>query len=84
MPSTVAVRLSPDAVMVKYTLEVGWFTMHLDGARLLTPEDISKLDKTERGYATAYAKKSFARGAGKYSAFGPQTGIATARRRWSD
>src|SRR5215207_9602288 len=54
---TVAVRLTPDAVVVKYTLEVGWFTMHLDGAKFLTPEEISKLDKTGKGFAAVYAKK---------------------------
>src|SRR5205823_10177776 len=54
---TVAVRLSPTGVRVTYTLDVSWFTMHLDGSRLLTPDDIAKLDRTERGYAAAYAKK---------------------------
>jgi ABC-type nickel/cobalt efflux system permease component RcnA len=54
---TVAVRLSPTGVKVTYTLDVSWFTMHLDGSRLLTPDDIAKLDKTERGYATAYARR---------------------------
>src|SRR5262245_35437434 len=53
----VAVRVSPTGVKVTYTLDVSWFTMHLDGSRLLTPDDIAKLDKTERGYATAYAKR---------------------------
>lgn len=54
---TVAVRLSPTGVKVTYTLDVSWFTMHLDGTRLLTPDDIAKLDRTERGYATVYAKR---------------------------
>jgi ABC-type nickel/cobalt efflux system permease component RcnA len=54
---TVAVRLTPDAVVVKYTLEVGWFTMHLDGAKLLTPDEIAQLDKTEKGFAAVYARK---------------------------
>ena len=54
---TVAVRLSPTGVKVTYTLDVSWFTMHLDGSRLLTPDDIARLDKTPRGYATAYVKR---------------------------
>lgn len=54
---TVAVRLTPDAVVVKYTLEVGWFTMHLDGAKLLTADEIAKLDKSEKSFATLYGKK---------------------------
>lgn len=54
---TVAVRIAPDGVIVKYTLEVGQFTIWLDGAKLFSPEEISKLDKTSRGFSTAYAKK---------------------------
>lgn len=54
---TVAVRLTPEAVVVKYTLEVGWFTMHLDGAKLLTAGEIAKLDNSGKTFATVYAKK---------------------------
>ena len=53
----VAVRLAPDSAIVKYTLEVSQFTIWLDGAKLFTPEEISKLDRTSRGFSTAYAKK---------------------------
>jgi len=54
---TIAVRLTPEHVLVKYTLEVGQFTIWLDGAKLFSPEEIAKLDKTSRGFSTAYAKK---------------------------
>src|SRR5688572_6669591 len=54
---TVAVRVGPDAVRVKYTLEVTQFTIFLDGAKLFTPDEIAKLDKTGRGFVLAYAKK---------------------------
>ncbi|MBN9521741.1 hypothetical protein J0H58_25035 [bacterium] len=54
---TVAVRVGPDAVQVKYTLEVTQFTIFLDGAKLFTPDEIAKLDKTGRGFVLAYAKK---------------------------
>ena len=54
---TVAVRLGPNGVVVKYALEVSQFTIWLDGAKLFTPEEIAKLDKISRGFSTAYAKK---------------------------
>lgn len=54
---TIAVRLGPDAVQVKYALEVTQFTIFLDGAKLFTAEEIAKLDKTGRGFVLAYAKK---------------------------
>lgn len=54
---TVAVRLTPDCVAVKYTLEVSAFTIWLDGAKLFTPDEIAKLDKTSRGFNTAYGSK---------------------------
>ncbi len=54
---TVAVRVGPDAVQVKYTLEVTQFTIFLDGAKLFTADEIAKLDKTGRGFVLAYAKK---------------------------
>lgn len=54
---TVAVRLTPDSIVVKYTLEVSAFTIWLDGAKLFTPEEIAKLDKTSRGFNAAYGSK---------------------------
>jgi nickel/cobalt exporter len=54
---TVAVRVGPDAVRVKYALEVTQFTIFLDGAKLFTADEIAKLDKTGRGFVLAYAKK---------------------------
>lgn len=54
---TIAVRVSPDGAIVKYTLEVSQFTIWLDGAKLFTPDEISKLDKTSRGFSKAYAQK---------------------------
>src|SRR5687768_8434448 len=54
---TVAVRCAPDGVVVKYVLEVSAFTIWLDGAKLFTPEEITKLDKTSRGFSGAYAAK---------------------------
>ncbi|MFO0799283.1 MAG: hypothetical protein U0804_17590 [Gemmataceae bacterium] len=54
---TVAVRLGPESVQVKYTLEVTQFTIFLDGAKLFTADEIAKLDKTGRGFVLAYAKK---------------------------
>lgn len=53
---TVAVRLTPDSAVVKYTLEVSAFTIWLDGGKLFSKEEIAKLDKT-RGYPAAYAAK---------------------------
>ncbi len=53
----VAVRVSPDGVTVRYTLEVSQFTIWTDGAKLFTPAEIAQLDKTGRGFVTAYAKK---------------------------
>jgi nickel/cobalt transporter (NicO) family protein len=53
---TVAVRLSPEGVTVTYTLEVTWFALWLDWARALSPEEIGKLDKTERSLAAACAR----------------------------
>src|SRR5437016_13348154 len=64
----IAVRLSTAGVKVTYTLEVSWFTMHLDGAKLLTPAEIASLDKTERGYAAVYARKVAAEIAGQLHA----------------
>ena len=54
---TVAVRVGPDDVRVKYGLEVTQFTIFLDGAKLFTADEIAKLDKTGRGFVLAYAKK---------------------------
>jgi len=54
---TVAVRVGPESVQVKYTLEVTQFTIFLDGAKLFTADEIAKLDKTGRGFVLAYAKK---------------------------
>lgn len=54
---TVAIRFTPDHVVVKYSLEVSQLTIFLDGAKLFTPDEIAKLDKTSRGFSTAYAKK---------------------------
>jgi nickel/cobalt exporter len=54
---TVAVRATPDGVVVKYTLEVNQVTIWLDVARLFTADEISQLDKTGRGFVTACAKK---------------------------
>ena len=54
---TVAVRVGPDGVHVKFTLEVSQLTIWLDGGRLFSPEEIAKLDKTARGFSTAYARK---------------------------
>jgi nickel/cobalt exporter len=54
---TVAVRVAADRVIVKYTLEVSQFTIWLDGAKLFSPEEIAKLDRTSRGFSTAYARK---------------------------
>jgi ABC-type nickel/cobalt efflux system permease component RcnA len=54
---TVAVRCTADGVVVKYLLEVSAFTIWLDGAKLFTPAEIAKLDKTSRGYSGAYAAK---------------------------
>jgi len=54
---TVAVRLGPDAVVVRYALEVTQFTIWLDGAALFTPVEIAALDRTGRGFVRAYAKK---------------------------
>ncbi|MDB5311434.1 MAG: hypothetical protein JWO38_5636 [Gemmataceae bacterium] len=54
---TVAVRVSPDGVSVRYALEVSQWTIVMDGRNLFTPDEIAKLDKTGRGFVTAYAKK---------------------------
>lgn len=54
---TVAVRCTADGVVVKYVLEVSAFTIWLDGAKLFTPAEIAKLDKTSRGFNSAYAAK---------------------------
>ena len=54
---TVAIRFTPDRVVVKYALEVSQLTIFLDGAKLFTPDEIAKLDKTSRGFSTAYARK---------------------------
>ena len=54
---TVAVRIGSDGVHVKFTLEVSQLTIWLDGGKLFSPEEIAKLDKTARGFSTAYAKK---------------------------
>lgn len=54
---TVAVRVGPDSVQVKYTLEVSQFTIFLDGAKLFTADEIARLDKSGRGFVLAYAKK---------------------------
>jgi ABC-type nickel/cobalt efflux system permease component RcnA len=50
---TIAVRLTPDGVVVKYTLEVTWFALNLDWARKLTPEEIGRIDRSQRGLAAA-------------------------------
>jgi ABC-type nickel/cobalt efflux system permease component RcnA len=65
---TVAVRFTPVAVTVKYSLEVSAFTIWLDGAKLFTPEEIAKLDRSSRGFHTAYAKKIAAEIAGELHA----------------
>ena len=36
---TVAIRFSPDRVVVKYALEVSQLTIFLDGAKLFTPQE---------------------------------------------
>ncbi|MBX9625200.1 MAG: hypothetical protein K2X82_15440 [Gemmataceae bacterium] len=54
---TVSVRLDPQGVRVRYTLEVTQLTIWVDGAKLFTPAEIAGLDKTARGFAAAYAKK---------------------------
>lgn len=53
---TIAVRFAPESVVVKYTLEITWFALNLDWARKLTPEEIAKLDKTQRGLAAACSR----------------------------
>jgi ABC-type nickel/cobalt efflux system permease component RcnA len=55
---TIAVRLSAAGVDVTYTLDVSVLGMHLDAARRLTPEEVARLERTWRGYATAYARKA--------------------------
>ena len=53
---TVAVRLTPEGVTVTYTLEITWFALMLDWGRGLTPDEIAKLDKSERALAAACAR----------------------------
>ena len=53
----VAVRLTPDGVVVRYSLEVTQWTIFTDGAKLFTPAEIAKLDRTGRGLVRAYAAK---------------------------
>ncbi|MEJ5276233.1 MAG: hypothetical protein WHU94_10010 [Thermogemmata sp.] len=55
---TIAVRLSAAGVDVTYTLDVSVLGMHLDAARRLAPEEIARMERTWRGYATAYARKA--------------------------
>ncbi|MBY0512618.1 MAG: hypothetical protein K2P78_01750 [Gemmataceae bacterium] len=52
----VAVRLTPDAVVADCQLELTWFALNLDWARKLTPEEIGRLDKSERGLAAACSR----------------------------
>ncbi len=54
---TAAVRLSADGVDITYTLELSPFALYLDAAKRLTAEEISKLDKSARSLASAYAKQ---------------------------
>jgi nickel/cobalt transporter (NicO) family protein len=54
---TVAVRVTADGVIVKYALEVSQLTIWLDGAKLFNPDEISRLDRTRRGFSSAYAQK---------------------------
>ncbi len=53
---TIAVRLGPEGITVTYTLDLTWFALNLDWARKLSPEEIAKLDKTQRGLAAACAR----------------------------
>jgi hypothetical protein len=53
----VAVRLGPETITVRYTLEVTLFTISLDAAKLLTPEEIAQLGRSTRDLEAAYAKK---------------------------
>ena len=55
---TIAVRLSASGIDVTYTLDVSVLGMHLDAARRLTPQEIARMERTWRGYATAYAHKA--------------------------
>jgi ABC-type nickel/cobalt efflux system permease component RcnA len=55
---TIAVRLSTVGVEVTYTLDVSVLGMHLDAARRLTPQEVARMERTLRGYATAYAHKA--------------------------
>ena len=54
---TAAVRVADDAVEVIYTLEASPIGLHLDAAKRLSTPDIAGLDKTARGYVSAYAKR---------------------------
>lgn len=53
----VAVRLGPETITVRYTLEVTLFTISLDAAKLLTPEEIAGLGRSTRDLEAAYARK---------------------------
>ncbi|MDW8242655.1 MAG: hypothetical protein RMJ88_05535 [Thermogemmata sp.] len=55
---TIAVRLSRAGVEVVYTLDVSLLGMHLDAASRLTPVEVARMERTLRGYATAYARKA--------------------------
>ena len=55
---TIAVRLSVSGIDVTYTLDVSVLGMHLDAARRLTPQEVARMERTLRGYATAYAHKA--------------------------
>ena len=54
---TVAVRLDPSGVRVRYSLEVSLLTIYIDGAKLFTPAEIEGLNKSGRGFEAAYARK---------------------------
>src|SRR4051812_2412497 len=54
---TVAVRLTPTGVKVVYKLDVSLLTLHLEQNSRFTKEEIAALDRTEKGYAAAFARK---------------------------
>src|SRR5438067_7539322 len=65
---TVTVRLTPSGVVVRYSLNMTWFALNADWARNLSPAEIAKVDKSERGLAAACARPLGAEVTGKLRA----------------
>lgn len=53
---TIAIRLDPDGVTIRYALELSEWTMVLDGKNLLSPEETKQIVGS-RDFARQYAKK---------------------------